>query len=107
MTRARLPNRRVHETREFEFRGLRYSVGIGRFDDGSVAEVFLECAKAQSHSDADARDAAIAISLGLQHGVSAESLLSSVTRDSHGEPSSVIGAALDAIADCRGARSWT
>jgi hypothetical protein len=95
--RMKLPNRRAHETREFEFRGLRYFAGVGRNENGDLAEVFLDCVKAQSQSAADARDAAICLSISLQHGVPAEAIRSAVTRDSHGEPSGIVGAVLDLL----------
>jgi ribonucleoside-diphosphate reductase alpha chain len=95
--RHRLPNRRAHEIREFEFRGLRYSAGFGRFENGDLAEVFLECVKAQSQSAADARDAAVCLSIALQHGVPPEAIRSAVTRDGQGDPSGIIGAVLDLL----------
>ena len=98
MNRSRLPNRRAHEILEFEFRGLAYTAGIGRYPDGALAEVFLECVKAQSQSAADARDAAVCLSIALQYGVPPQAIRSAVTRDSHGEPSGIIGAVLDLIA---------
>ena len=41
MTRHCLPNRRLAETFELEVAGLRYTCTVGRFDDGRLAEVFL------------------------------------------------------------------
>jgi hypothetical protein len=38
MTRSCLLNRQAHEIVEFEFRGLAYTVGVGRFADGSLVE---------------------------------------------------------------------
>jgi hypothetical protein len=99
MTRCRLRNRRAHEIREFEFRGLRYSAGIGRHENGALAEIFLDCVKAQSQSAADARDAAVCLSIALQHGVPPEAIRSAVTRDGIGEPSGIVGAVLDLIAE--------
>ena len=99
MNRLRLPNRRAHEIREFEFRGLRYSAGFGRFENGALAEVFVECSKGQSHSAADARDAAVCLSISLQHGVAPETVRAAVLRDSQGAPSGIIGAVLDLIAE--------
>lgn len=97
MNRHRLPNRRPHEIREFEFRGLGYTAGIGRFNNGDLAEVFLDCSKGQSQLAADARDAAICLSIALQHGVPAEAIRSAVTRDGQGEPSGIVGAVLDLL----------
>jgi hypothetical protein len=97
MNRHRLPNRRAHEIVEFQFRGLGYTAGIGRFENDDVAEIFLECSKGQSQLAADARDAAITLSIALQHGVPSEAIRSAVTRDSHGEPSGIVGAVLDLL----------
>jgi hypothetical protein len=63
MGRRRLPNRRGHELLDFEHAGIHYTAGIGRFDDGSVAEVFLNTAKHGTAVDINARDAAVAASL--------------------------------------------
>jgi hypothetical protein len=95
--RSKLPNRRAHEIREFEFRGIAYTAGIGRFENDDLAEIFLECSKGQSQLAADARDAAITLSISLQHGVPAQAIRSAVTRDSHGEPSGIVGAVLDLL----------
>ena len=43
--RKRLPNRRGHEVIEFTHNGFGYTAGIGRFDDGKLAEVFLNADK--------------------------------------------------------------
>jgi hypothetical protein len=43
--RQRLPNRRGHELVDFEHGGIRYTAGIGRFEDGALAEIFLNTAK--------------------------------------------------------------
>jgi hypothetical protein len=43
------------------------------------------------------RDAAVCLSIALQHGVPAEAIRSAVTRDSHGEPSGIVGAVLDLL----------
>jgi hypothetical protein len=68
MTRARLPNRRLAETVEFECGGLRYTCTFGRFPDGSIAELFLSNHKSNSAADTAARDAAIVTSIALQFG---------------------------------------
>ena len=43
--RERLLNRRLHEVVQFEHGGFPYVAGIGRFDDGRLAEVFLNADK--------------------------------------------------------------
>jgi ribonucleoside-diphosphate reductase alpha chain len=97
--RNRPPQRRLAETFEIEVSGLRYTATVGRFRDGRVAEVFLQNHKPGSQSDANARDAAVAASLALQHGCSLETLKRALLRDSHNRPSTPLGAALDAITE--------
>jgi hypothetical protein len=97
MIRHRLPDRRIHESLEFQFRGLTYTAGVGRYESGALAEIFLECSKGQSQLAADARDAAITLSIALQYGVRPEAIRSAVTRDGHGEPSGIVGAVLDLL----------
>jgi hypothetical protein len=45
-----------------------YTGGIGRFDDGRIAEIFINGSKAGTTAEAIAQDAAIVASLALQHG---------------------------------------
>jgi hypothetical protein len=97
MTRQRLPERRAHEAISFVFRGQKYTAGVGRFADGSLAEIFLDCAKGSSPLAADARDAAVTLSIALQHGVPAEAIRSAVTREANGSASGIVGAVLDLL----------
>ena len=97
--RQRLPNRRASTTFNFEdSNGQRYTATIGRYADGSIGEIFLQSRKPGSQSDANARDAAVAASLALQFGCPLETLRHALLRDSHGQPSTPLGAAVDAIA---------
>jgi ribonucleoside-diphosphate reductase alpha chain len=98
MTRERLRNRRLSETFTLELHGLRYVASFSRFDDGRVAEVFLQNHKPASQSDANARDSAIAASLALQFGCPLDVLRRALLRDAHGNASTPLGAALDLIA---------
>jgi len=102
MTRTRLPNRRLAETCDIEVAGLRYTATVGRFADGRVAEIFLNNSKPGSTSDSYVRDAAIAVSIALQHGCPLAVLQRAVLRDPRGAPSTPIGAAFDAIAGMEG-----
>jgi ribonucleoside-diphosphate reductase alpha chain len=86
------------ETFNIEVGGLHYIVSVGRFSDGRLAELFITNGKAGSDSDANARDAAITASIALQYGVPLDVLRHALLRDSHGRPSSPLGAALDLIA---------
>lgn len=69
----------------------------GRYVDGRLGEIFIGAAHANSLLDALASDAAIAISFALQHGADLDALKSAMKRNSRGEPSSPIGAALDQV----------
>ena len=96
--RQRLPNRRAAETFELEVGSLRYTATLGRYADGTVGEIFLQNHKPGSHSDSNARDAAVAASLAMQHGCPLETLQRALLRDSHARPSTPLGAAVDIIA---------
>lgn len=97
MTRATLPQRRRQETFDLDHGGQRYSVSIGLDGNGEIGEVFVQAHKRASDIEAAARDAAILISLAMQHGVPLAQLREGVTRGVQGEPASVIGAVLDAM----------
>jgi hypothetical protein len=95
--RELLPNRRKTETVGFSFRGLFYTASLGLYEDGRPAELFLNCVKHSTDSDHDARDAAILISLALQHGATIDELASAMARGADGEPQGIAGYALDQI----------
>jgi ribonucleoside-diphosphate reductase alpha chain len=97
--RERLPNRRSCETFSFTCNNLNYTASIGRFPDGSLAEIFISNTRSGSHSDAVGRDSAVVCSLALQGGVSLETIRHALLRDSQGRPSSPLGAALDLLAE--------
>jgi hypothetical protein len=96
-SRRRLPNRRASETFELEVDGLRYACSIGRYPDDSIGEIFLSANKNGSAADVSARDSAITISLGLQHGISLQDFSRTITRDERGHASSPAGRAIDVI----------
>src|SRR5437660_10012223 len=64
----RLPHRRGAVALDIEHAGHRYRMHVGYFPDGAVGEVFLDATKQNSMLDAFAADAAILLSLLLQHG---------------------------------------
>jgi hypothetical protein len=103
-TRERLSNRRASTVFEFELCGLRFTGSFSRFADGRVAEIFLQNHKPSSQSDCNARDAAVAASLALQHGCPLQALQRAVLREDDGSASTPLGAALDAISRHEGAR---
>jgi hypothetical protein len=98
MSRARLPNRRPCEILDIQFRGARYSLLIGRFEDGTIGEVFAEPRKVASDGAEDSRDVGIIISIALQNGVPLESMRAAVSRIEQGRPSSLTGYVLDTLA---------
>jgi hypothetical protein len=54
--------------------------GIGRFDDGRIAEIFINGAKAGTAAETNAQDAAIVASLALQHGCPVETIQHALAR---------------------------
>ena len=98
-TRRLLPNRRAHLVLDFEHGGFRYTAGIGFFDDAGrqPAEIFLTTAKHGTVLDSNARDAAIAASLLLQHGCPVETLRRALTRNADGSASGPIARVLDLL----------
>ena len=99
MTRRILPNRRRAEIIDFWHDGLAFTAGISRYQDGSVAEVFLSCGKIGSNAADLARDAAISASIALQHGCPIDRLRHAVTRVSDGRAAGPIGVLLDILAE--------
>jgi hypothetical protein len=100
--RQRLENRRGCESFDLEVAGQHFTVTVGRYADGTIGEIFLQSHKPGSQSDANARDAAVAASLALQFGCPLETLRHALLRDSHGWPSTPLGAAVDAITTAEG-----
>jgi hypothetical protein len=100
MTRVPLPNRRTHETIQFEFWGQRYVVGLGRArPSGPIAEIFLNCSKSGTQAETLARDSAVLLSLALQHGVELSEISHAITRNADGSPSGPIGALIDRMGE--------
>ena len=98
-TRRRLPNRRAHLVLDFKHGGFAYTAGIGFFDaDGrQPAEIFLTTAKRGTVLDTNARDAAIAASLLLQHGCPVDTLRRALTRNGDGSASGPLAHVLDLL----------
>jgi hypothetical protein len=98
MNRHRLDNRRLSESFNFKVGGLTYTATFSRFADGTVAELFLSNHKSNSAADTNARDSAIAFSIAVQCGADPETIRTALCRDSQGNASGPLGAALDIIA---------
>ena len=78
--RYHLPSRRPHWLYRFECDGQFYTGGIGRFEDGRIAEIFINGSKVGTAAETNAQDAAIIASLALQHGCPIETIRHALAR---------------------------
>ena len=99
--RRELPQRRRCETFEIEYGGFKktHTVSVGYYPDGAPGEVFISGGKSGEQVEAIARDGAVLISMSLQHGAALNTIKHAVTRNAQGEPSSIIGAVIDRMAE--------
>ena len=102
--RERLPNRRASELMEVRSFELPFTVGVSKYSDGRLAEIFITNHRAISAAGIMASDAAIAASLALQFGCPVDVLRKALSRDSQGKATSPLGVALDLIAKQEGER---
>jgi hypothetical protein len=98
VSRARLPDRRFSETFSVDCAGLSYHATVSWLSDGRLGEIFITANKCGSAADTAARDAAIAASLAFQHGADPYTLRRALCRDSQGNASGPLAAALDTVA---------
>ena len=104
--RSFLPPRRPAETFTVRFWNQNFSVTIGRHPDGQAAEVFIDGGKTGQDARTTAQDAAVTLSLALQHGVPLTTIRRAITRGAHGEAASILGAIVDRLAvDAAGMRA--
>jgi hypothetical protein len=104
VARERLPNRREHTVINFTTAdGFQYTAGLGYFDDGRLAEIFLNAEKVGTAIETAARDSAVVASLALQHGVPADTIRHALTRNSNGDASGPLGKLLDLLVSEPGA----
>ena len=97
--RRRLPQRRFHELLDFEHAGYRYTAGLGFFETGGLAEIFINVpGRSGSAIEAVARDAAILTSICLQYGASVATIRHALTRNSDGSAGGPLGVVLDLLA---------
>jgi hypothetical protein len=87
------------ELLSFEHGGISYTAGVGRFENSDLAEIFLNTSKNGTAVDVNARDAAVAVSLLLQHGCHVDTLRKALTRNSDGSASGPLARALDLLAE--------
>jgi hypothetical protein len=97
--RRRLPQRRGAIAVELEHAGHHFRMQIGCFPDGVLGEVFIDAAKPNSTLDAFAADAAILVSLLLQHGATPAEIGHALRRAPDGAAASLIGAVVDRLAE--------
>jgi ribonucleoside-diphosphate reductase alpha chain len=80
MIRRRLSDRRHHELVDFQHDGHRFTGGIGRFPDGSIAELFINGNKVGAAAETSAQESALLASMALQHGCPLETIQHALTR---------------------------
>jgi hypothetical protein len=95
--RSVLPNRRASETFEVRHLGQRVIVTTGFYSNGRIGEAFVSAPKVGSNMEAIARDAAVLLSIAIQHGVPLSTMQHALTREQDGSPSTIIGAVVDRI----------
>ena len=96
--RRKLPDRRPSTTFDFRCNTLAYTATISHFENGDLAEIFINNSKVGSDSDSAAKDSAIITSIALQYGVPLGVIRKALLRDPRGIASSPLGVALDLIA---------
>lgn len=97
MSRELLPARRACRTMTVTALNQSMIMSVGYYPDGRPGEVFCSNNKSGTEVDALARDAAVAVSMCLQHGVELETLAKAVTRERDGSASSLMGKLLDKL----------
>lgn len=95
MMRKILATRGRSELLDFDHDGIKYRASASRFDDGNLAEVFLDAAKPDTAVAIVGRDLAVAASLTLQHGCPAETLRKALSRLADGRAAGPLGTLLD------------
>lgn len=101
--RKRLPQRRSSLTFNFRHKWdnsqeFSYRATISYYEDGKIGELFLNSSKRLGTAlDANARDAAIFVSIALQYGAPLDVLRKAQARNHSGYPASPVGMALDEI----------
>ena len=95
--RRTLPQRRAAETFDMRFRSQNFTVTVGFYADSTPGEVFIDGGKTGQDVQSTARDAAVVLSLAMQHGTPIEAIRRAVTRSGSGEAASILGAVVDVL----------
>ena len=103
-SRRHLPDRRPNRTETIRWAGKEFSVSIGYWpDSGRPAETFVDGAREGSDLKALLADAAVLLSLLLQHNVAPAAIGHSLARvpvnEVETKPASVIGAVVELLAE--------
>jgi hypothetical protein len=101
--RATLPQRRYAETFELRHgnRNTPWQITVGYYPNGSIGEIFVTGAKSGSDDEANARDAFVALSISLQHGVPLVAFQHAMLRNSDGSASTIVGAVVDRLMEAK------
>jgi hypothetical protein len=94
VARERLPNRRRSISFPFEYQAVRYTGTVSVFQDGRLAEIFIDCFKPGSAIAEHAATSAVLASLLLQNGVPVTEIMHSIA----GPLATALAKALDIIA---------
>ena len=95
--RQLLPPRRDSELFDFEHDGITYRASASRFENGSLAELFLDGGKPDTAVAIIGRDLAVAASLALQYGCPVDTLRKALSHLSDGRAAGPLGAAIDLL----------
>lgn len=79
VNRRKLPSKRVGYTQKATVAGHKVYIRTGQYEDGSLGEIFIDMHKEGAAFRALMNNFAIAISLGLQHGVPLEEFVDAFT----------------------------
>jgi hypothetical protein len=95
--RAPLPNYRAHELIDFWAMNVPLTAGVGRFEDGKIAELFLDTRLTGSALDTIIREIAICFSFAAQHGADVAAIRRALPRDGVGQALGPLGTVLDLL----------
>jgi hypothetical protein len=97
--RERLPNRRQCESFEFRHAGHPFTLCAGFYADGRIAEIFLSSHKParRSRPSPEMRPSRRVLRFNLAR--TSKRSWQALTRDHDGGPATLLGAALDALAE--------
>ena len=84
MTRRTLSQRRAAETVNLRFWNQPFTVTVGFYADGRPGEVFIDGGKTGQDIQSTARDAAVVLSLAIQHGTPIETIRHAITAAARG-----------------------